>query len=107
MLMVEAETASVFAALGDPVRLALVGRLDRAQPRSIAALTAETDLTRQAVAKHLKVLEMAGVVRPQRTGREQHYALRVETLVAVEAYLQRVARKWDEALERLRAHLDE
>ncbi len=98
--------AAVFAALGDPVRLDLLARLDRGRPQSIAALTEGTDLTRQAVAKHLKVLERVGVVRPSKVGRERHYAVEVEALVAAEVYLQQVAHKWDDALARLRSHLD-
>ncbi|MEO8243836.1 MAG: metalloregulator ArsR/SmtB family transcription factor [bacterium] len=109
MSMVEAETvtqAAVFAALGDPVRLNLLSRLDQGRPQSITVMTEGTGLTRQAVAKHLKVLERAGVVSPSKAGREQHYAVQVRALVAAEAYLQQVTGKWDQALTRLRAHLE-
>jgi DNA-binding transcriptional ArsR family regulator len=98
--------ANVFAALGDPTRLALVGRLVRSRPQSIAALTAGTELTRQAVAKHLKVLETAGLVQARKSGREQHYTLQPERLAAAEAYLHSVSRPWDGAPSRLQTFLE-
>ena len=98
-----ADPAAVFAALGDPTRLALVARLSRGEAASIAALAADTRLTRQAVTKHLAVLERAGLVLPARVGRERRYAFRAERLGLARAYLDHVARQWDAALDRLRA----
>src|SRR3546814_8041008 len=70
--------AVVFAALGDPTRLALVGKLgDRAQ-RSITELGRDSALSRQAITRHLRVLEDAGVVRSRRQGRESLFKLRSE-----------------------------
>src|SRR5690242_19703469 len=65
-----AEAASVFAALGDQTRLALVDRLCVAGPLSIARLTEGTAVTRQAVTKHLRVLADAGLARGTRIGRD-------------------------------------
>ena len=58
--------ATVFAALGDETRLAVLAKLLSGEPQSIARLTEGTHLTRQAVTKHLRVLESAGVVRSRR-----------------------------------------
>lgn len=93
---------AVFAALGDATRLALVARLAGGQPASIAELTAGTRISRQAVTKHLSVLEGAGVVRGVRCGRENRFALDPEPLDQVREYLERVSREWDGALSRLK-----
>ena len=100
-----ARRAAVFAALGDLTRLHLLGQMDRQRPRTVAALTLGTRLTRQAVAKHLRVLQRAGVVQPMKVGRELHFALRAEVLA--EAYLRQVTLQWDDALQRQRAHVEE
>ncbi len=101
--MPAAEAAPIFAALGDPTRLALLARLSDGEHRSISALAAETDLTRQAVTKHLHVLEKAGLVRCTRTGRETRYAYRPGPLGEAQTYLQQVADHWEAALGRLKA----
>src|SRR5450631_3138276 len=77
------DPAVVFAALGDPTRLSLVRRLSTGTPMSIARLTEGSALTRQAVTKHLRVLESSGVVGKQRSGRETHYQLRPSTIVDI------------------------
>lgn len=100
------DRAPVFAALGDRTRLSLIGKLSDGRPRSIAGLSADTKITRQAVTKHLKVLENAGLVRSQRVGRESRFALRPEPLADARAYLDTVARQWDDALARLRAFVE-
>src|SRR5260370_38467300 len=63
-------SASVFAALGDETRLGLLAKLTTGEPQSISRLTSGTRLTRQAVTKHLRVLQGAGVVAAARRGRE-------------------------------------
>jgi DNA-binding transcriptional ArsR family regulator len=100
-------TAPVFAALGDPTRLALVDRLSREGPLSIALLTEGTRVTRQAVTKHLRVLEGAGLVRGRRRGREQRFAVETRQLGEARELLGRIARHWDDALLHLEAHLAE
>ena len=67
--------AAIFAALGDETRLSVLGRLSTGTPQSISRLTEGTRLSRQAVTKHLRVLEMVGVVRSIRTGRENLFEL--------------------------------
>jgi DNA-binding transcriptional ArsR family regulator len=95
--------APVFAALGDRTRLALVARLSDGEPRSIAALSADTRLTRQAVTKHLRVLEAVGLVASGRVGRESRFAFRPEPLAEARSYLAEVSAQWDGALARLKA----
>ena len=70
------EPVQVFAALGDRTRLHLVDRLSDGRARSIADLTEGAAITRQAVTKHLRVLERAGVVEAERVGRESRFVLR-------------------------------
>ena len=95
--------AEVFAALGDETRLGLLASLLQGEPRSIVQLTEGTRLTRQAVTKHLRVLEGVGVVRAQRVGRESRFTLDPRPLVDAQTYLDHVAKQWDNALLRLKA----
>jgi DNA-binding transcriptional ArsR family regulator len=95
--------AVVFAALGDETRLALVTALSGGEPRSIAQLTGGTRMTRQAVTKHLRVLEHAGIVRSERAGRESLYEFDPAPLGELQAYLERVSEQWNQVLGRLKA----
>lgn len=95
--------AAVFAALGDETRLALVAALATGAPRSIAQLTGGSRITRQAITKHLRVLESAGVVRSARRGRQSLFELDPAPLTEMQAYLGRVAQQWDQMLERLKS----
>ena len=98
--------ALVFAALGDETRLTLIARLARGQSESIAHLTRGSRLTRQAVTKHLRVLQRAGLVRSVRAGRESHFELDPRPLKEMEEYLSFVSREWDKSLERLKAFVE-
>jgi DNA-binding transcriptional ArsR family regulator len=100
------DAATVFAALGDPTRLSLVGKLSLDPRLSISRLTDGSALTRQAITKHLRVLESAGVVRCERSGRESLYSLDPAPIVQTRAYLERVSRQWDDALARLKAFVE-
>lgn len=98
--------AGVFAALGDPTRLGLVTRLAREPRLSIASLTEGSALTRQAITKHLRVLEEAGLVRPVRKGRERLFTLEAESIAGAREALDGISRQWDEALGRLKAFVE-
>lgn len=98
--------AGVFAALGDETRLTLIGKLSRGRPQSISRLAEGSSLTRQAVTKHLRVLEAAGLVRSARSGRETQFELRPEPLRELQSYLDGVSWQWDEALNRLRSFVE-
>ncbi|MCW4116215.1 metalloregulator ArsR/SmtB family transcription factor [Aurantimonas sp. MSK8Z-1] len=96
----------MFAALGDPTRLVLLHRLADGQERSIASLSTDSALTRQAVTKHLAVLEATGFVGRQRRGRETRFKFKPHSIREAAAYLQAVSGQWDDALARLQAHLE-
>jgi DNA-binding transcriptional ArsR family regulator len=98
--------ASIFAALGDDTRLALIGKLSRGPPQSISRLAVGSTLTRQAIAKHLRVLEGAGIVRGGRVGRESLFAFRPEPLREIRSYLEQVSGEWDDALTRLKSFVE-
>ena len=105
--MSNADPAPIFAALGDTTRLALVRTLSAGGARSIAALSAGTGLTRQAVTKHLRVLEGVGLVESVRHGRETRFAFRPEPVNDLRGWIEEVAIQWVDALDRLKAHLGE
>jgi DNA-binding transcriptional ArsR family regulator len=98
--------ADVFAALGDRTRLALVAQLAHGEPRSIAELTRGSRLTRQAIRKHLRVLETAGVVRGIRLGREHRFAFNPQMIVGIREYLDFVSEQWDQAPGRLQSFVE-
>ena len=99
--------APVFAALGDKTRLRIVSRLCRGGPSSIAELAGGFDVTRQAISKHLRVLADAGLVRDTKLGRERIYELEAEKLELARRCIDEISAKWDEALDRLRALVEE
>lgn len=99
-------SAAVFSALGDETRLRLLARLGADGPQSIARLSAGADVTRQAITKHLHVLEGAGLVRGARRGREQVWEVDPGALADARRALDRIAAQWDGALARLKAHLE-
>jgi DNA-binding transcriptional ArsR family regulator len=98
--------AAVFAALADPTRLSLVMRLSDGGRRSIATLSLDARVTRQAVTKHLRVLERARLVRSEHEGRETRFALAPNGMAPARAYLDTVARQWEEALGRLKGFVE-
>jgi DNA-binding transcriptional ArsR family regulator len=101
-----AGAALLFAALGDPTRLALLQRLSRDGPASISVLADDFQATRQGVTKHLQVLAAAGIIDGERRGREHVWAINPARLADAQRHLEVIARGWDEALARLKAHLE-
>ena len=100
------QSAPVFAALGDPQRLRIVARLAEDGPLSIARMQEGASITRQAVTKHLRVLEAAGLARGRRSGRERVWAIEPRALSAAREHLEAISMQWDAALERLRAFVE-
>jgi DNA-binding transcriptional ArsR family regulator len=98
--------APVFAALGDETRLRLVARLCAGEPLSITQLAAGSQVTRQAITKHLHVLEDARVVTGFRHGREQLWELNTRQLADARHCLDLISRHWDDALARLKAAVE-
>jgi len=98
----EHAAAEVFFALGDRTRLAVVRRLG-AGARTATALADGAAVSRQAIVKHLQVLEAAGLVSHARHGREVRYALEAARLAEARVFLDGISAGWDRALGRLRA----
>jgi DNA-binding transcriptional ArsR family regulator len=92
--------------LGDETRLSLVATLSGGAPRSIAQLTQGCHVTRQAITKHLRVLENAGIVRGVRQGRENLFALAPDSLQTARQALDTIAQQWDSALRRLKSFVE-
>jgi len=99
--------APVFAALGDATRLALVARLSGGEPRSISQLTEGSKLTRQAITKHLRVLEKVEIVRCVRSGRESLFQFDPKPIEEAKTYLELVSEQWDKTLARLKAFVED
>ena len=94
--------ADIFAALGDPTRLKLVAVLCAGGAFSIAQLTANTDISRQGVTKHLQVLADAGVVRDVKLGRERLWQLEPGQIEEAKRTLEVIGRQWEVALGKLK-----
>ena len=103
----EQAAVDVFFALGDHTRLSVVRKLGAGGALSATALSDGANVTRQAIVKHLQVLEHAGLVSHQKHGREVLYALEPRRLEDARSYLDNVSAAWDRALERLRRMVEE
>ena len=101
------ERAPLFAALGDPNRLRIVTRLCEGGPCSTVQLTQVIPVTRQAATKHLLLLEAVGLVASDRKGRERIWRIQPEPLVQASDYLTALSRRWDNAIDRLRAYVED
>lgn len=98
--------APIFAALGDETRLRLVAILCAGGAVSIAQLTSNTDITRQAVTKHLHVLAEAGLVHDVKVGRERLWQFDPVQLEEARRSLELIASQWDQALGKLKAAVE-
>lgn len=94
--------APVFAALGDETRLRLAARLSHDGPLSIARLSSGFPMSRQAISKHLRVMEAAGVVRSTHRGRESLWQIERKRLDEAQRQLQAISTEWDRRLYRLK-----
>jgi len=101
------DSAPIFAALGDETRLRLVAVLCAGGALSIAQLTSGTEITRQAVTKHLHVLADAGLVRDIKVGRERLWEFAPEWLEEARRSLDEIARHWDYALNKLKMAVED
>lgn len=101
------DPAPLFAALGDETRLRLVGRLCDQGPMSITSLAEGSPITRQAVTKHLQVMEQARLVESTWRGRERVWTLDRQRLSDARRYLELISKQWDDALNRLRAFVED
>jgi DNA-binding transcriptional ArsR family regulator len=94
--------APIFAALGDEMRLRLIAALCVGGAMSITQLTSGTDITRQAITKHLDVLAAAGLVRDLKVGRERLWEFEPAQLEEARRSLEVIAQQWDHALAKLK-----
>jgi len=93
----------IFAALADPTRRSVVEALLRDGTTSVPALTAALPISRQAIAKHLAMLDEAGLVeRAPAAGREVNYRLRDGGLDPAAAWMHATEVAWDDRLARLK-----
>jgi len=99
--------ATALAALGDETRLTLLNHLAAGKQASISQLTTGSRLTRQAITKHLRVMEAARLVRCTRQGRETLFELDPKPIMELGKYLTLVSQQWDQALLRLKAFVEE
>ena len=99
------EAAPLFAALGDETRLHLVSRLSVEGPLSSVRLSEGTEITRQAISKHLTLLADAGLVHGSRHGRERIWELEPKRLERAREHLAQVSEQWDQAIGRLQDFL--
>jgi DNA-binding transcriptional ArsR family regulator len=99
----EQAVVDVFFALGDGTRLSVVRKLGAGRALTATDLSDGAKVTRQAIVKHLRVLEGAGVVTHERRGREVLYALETRRLDDARAFIDRVSAAWDDRIEKLRA----
>lgn len=99
--------ASVFDALGDPHRLRIVIGLCDTGPSSTLRVAQAVPLSRQAATKHLELLQAVGVVSSAKRGRERIWAVQPEPLTAASDYLTALSNRWDQAIGRLKAFLED
>ena len=93
---------AVFAALADPTRRRVLRLVAERGPASATLLQRDLPVTRQAIVKHLALLNRAGLVSAQRTGQEVRYALVPGSLDEVSDWIAEIGSRWDERLARLR-----
>ena len=96
------KSAAIFGALGDETRLGLVQKLVSGGELSITELTEGLSISRQAVTKHLPVLQDAGLVQQEKSGREIHFSLHTKPLQEAMDLLASVEKKWEQRLMRLK-----
>lgn len=96
---------ALFAAIGDPRRRDIIDLLAKRGPLTATEMVGSFSVTRQAVVKHLRVLETAGIAVAERRGNEVFYALQPESLAKASAWLERVGSTWDRRLTALDKHL--
>ncbi len=99
--------APLFDALGDPNRLRIITRLCDGGPCSTTEVTTVVSVSRQAATKHLLLLEAVGLVSSQRHGRERIWRVEPKPLTEASEYLTALSQRWDMAIDRLRAYVEE
>ncbi len=106
MMQATAELDSIFSALADPTRRAMLAQLANGEA-SVSELAAPFEMSQPAISKHIKVLEKAGLIVKTRDGQRRPCRLQVDTLVAAEDWIERYRRVWETNFARLDTLLDE
>jgi DNA-binding transcriptional ArsR family regulator len=94
---------AVFAALADPTRRAIIERLSRSEAR-VTEVAEPFAMSLNAVSKHIRVLELSGVVQRQRKGRDHILSINTRSLDEIDGWIERTRRYWEkrlDAMERL------
>jgi len=97
---------ATLSALADPVRIEIMDRISSGTHTTSTQLAQVIPITRQAVGKHLKTLETVGLVARRQQGREQLYSIDLRPVHEVVAWLGQRESSWDDALGRLKRHLE-
>ncbi|MDX3114746.1 MULTISPECIES: metalloregulator ArsR/SmtB family transcription factor [Streptomyces] len=92
----------VLVALADPIRREVLAVLARDGAATSTSLAAGLPVTRQAVAKHLAVLDRAGLVRAHRTGREVRYEADLRPLRRATRWMDALAAQWEHRLDAIK-----
>jgi len=100
------DSQPVFRALSDPTRRAILEMLAE-QPRSIGAIAGDFDVSRPAVAKHLKILHEGGLIEVRHKGRERINFLRPEALKVAADWMSHFDQFWDDKLVQLKHAVEE
>ena len=96
----------VFAAIGDPTRRAIIERLSRSDA-TVNELAQPFPVTLQGVAKHVRILETAGVIRKKKIGRSYHCSLNQASLSIARDWMDNLEKDWNARLDRLDVYLNE
>ena len=99
-------TVATFWALSDPVRHDILEQIATGSNVTVTQLADALPITRQAIARHLKTLEDAGLVAGEKQGREQRYRVDPVPLDAAGRWLHSRAAAWDRTLERLARYVE-
>ena len=105
--MIQPPTPDAFAALSDPTRRQIVELLAEGGAQRIADIASDFDMSRQAVTKHLDILNKAGVVITERRGRERFNRLAGDAFDPIRDWLTRYGRFWDDKLGQLKKIIEE
>ena len=105
MAVIDDELSRTFAALADPTRRAILGRLAEGEA-TVNQLTGPFGLTQQAISKHVKVLEGAGLVSRTRAAQSRPCRLELDRLEAATTWIGEQRRIWSDRYDRLDAHIE-
>jgi DNA-binding transcriptional ArsR family regulator len=97
---------AVFAALADPTRRAIIERLSRSEAR-VTEIAEPFRMSLNAVSKHIRVLELSGVVERHRKGRDHILSINTRSLDEIEGWIGRTRRYWEKRLDAMERVLRE